>query len=492
MLYVGEFIMERRKVICVIFLAICMLLSMSLDVTVTAAEASTSGSITIHKYDGVKGNPNDGNKITDDSALGNPIGGISFKVAKVVLADNGTIVDRDGNEYGVDSSFQSSGFANGVKVVTTAKDGTVVLNNLSLGIYYVEEQPSGDYTVHAPFFVQIPMSHSVGSSPLYDVHVYPKNQAFEFDKEVVGEVTTPERGSIVTWQVSSTIPSNIAEADVFQITDVMEDKRLEYAGNLKITSGEKGSGDSLSAYFNQVYDPDTKTLTITATNFSALAQYEKVYVMFDTKIVVSQSDPDELANILNKAKLEYKNSNGTSFEKTVEKEYGSHGITLRKFDDSGERLDGAEFYLFTDEKAAQDAMNGVEGAIDKALKDPRNASEPWKVIAGEANFFGLSDGIYYLAETKAPSGYNKLKNPVEVVLDADGTDSYFIVKFGNDKAIQHDLAGQVAVIDVENHLGIMLPVTDGPGIWWFTLIGLLLMGIALLTYNMSKDKEKLS
>ncbi len=86
----------------------------------------------------------------------------------------------------------------------------------------------------------------------------------------------------------------------------------------------------------------------------------------------------------------------------------------------------------------------LEGAVDKALRNPGNTSGPWKVTAGEASFLGLADGTYYLAETKAPSGYNKLKNPV----------------------------------------------TDGPGILWFTLIGLLLVGIALLTYSMSKEEKE--
>lgn len=486
--------MRKGKVIGTIFLALCMLLSMSIHTLVASAEAPTSGSITIHKFDGVsEDHLNDGNRVADESAFGNPVGGITFKVTKVLLDDNGSIVDHAGNKYKVDTSYHSSGFTNGEKTVTTstaeADKGTVTLNSLSLGIYYIEEYPNGDYIVREPFFVQVPMTNAEGKEPIYDVHVYPKPQRFEFDKEVVGESTTPEQGSIVTWQISSTIPQDIASADVFKITDVLEDNRLEYVGNVKITSGEKGSGDSLADYFKQAYDADTKTLTIIATNFSALAQYEKVYITFDTKVVVSQTDVDQLDGIVNKAHLEYKNSNGDSFEKTTEQEYGSHGIVVRKFDSSGKKLEGAEFYIFTNKEAAQDAMKGVKGATDKALRDPDHTSQPWKVTAGQANFLGLTDGTYYLAETKAPSGYNKLKSPIAIVLDTDATDRYFTVRFGDDKAAQYDLDGQVAVVDVENKLGITLPVTDGPGILLFTFIGLLLMGISIYIYSKSKEKE---
>ena len=71
---------------------------------------------------------------------------------------------------------------------------------------------------------------------------------------------------------------------------------------------------------------------------------------------------------------------------------------------------------------------------------------------GEATIYGLAFGTYYLVETQAPEGYNKLSKPQRIEIDENS----------------HTEAG---VIIVENTAGAVLPTTGGMGTGIFTVTG---------------------
>ena len=108
---------------------------------------------------------------------------------------------------------------------------------------------------------------------------------------------------------------------------------------------------------------------------------------------------------------------------------------------------------------------------------------------------GLDDGTYYLEETKAPSGYNKLTNAVEVVITAttvnnqswnstpaDALTKLDVTAGGN--AGTGDVATGIASINIANNKGSTLPSTGGIGTTIFYVLGGTLVvgsGIALVT-----------
>lgn len=97
--------------------------------------------------------------------------------------------------------------------------------------------------------------------------------------------------------------------------------------------------------------------------------------------------------------------------------------------------------------------------------------------SGKFTIKGLSAGIYYLTETKQPAGYNKLKNPVTVVIDNDGN-------------VKVDSANADPV-KVENKTGTVLPSTGGAGTTMIYLIGAVLVlgsGVVLATKRRVKNK----
>ena len=71
---------------------------------------------------------------------------------------------------------------------------------------------------------------------------------------------------------------------------------------------------------------------------------------------------------------------------------------------------------------------------------------------------GLAEGSYWLVETQAPDGYNKLTAPVKITITKSDTTNV------NDWTIkQNDGVVDDKIIDIENTTGTLLPETGGMG-----------------------------
>ena len=102
----------------------------------------------------------------------------------------------------------------------------------------------------------------------------------------------------------------------------------------------------------------------------------------------------------------------------------------------------------------------------------------------------------YLVETETYASYNKLTQPVEIVLTADkveGQDKYngyleSTTTTVNGKPV---VTGQSsdASFTVNNTSGFQLPSTGGMGIWMFVIGGMAVIGCGLLYYRRNKSAE---
>lgn len=158
-------------------------------------------------------------------------------------------------------------------------------------------------------------------------------------------------------------------------------------------------------------------------------------------------------------------------------------------------------FKYTENKTDKTKKDGLPGAVF-TLRKKSDGTEPIKLIDKSSNVYrvakkdetntitevitpdngrftiqGLGAGTYYLTETKQPAGYNKLKNPVTVVIDNDGN-----VKVDDANADP---------VEVENKTGTVLPSTGGAGTTMIYLVGAVLVlgsGVVLVTKRRVKGK----
>lgn len=114
---------------------------------------------------------------------------------------------------------------------------------------------------------------------------------------------------------------------------------------------------------------------------------------------------------------------------------------------------------------------------------------------GTVVFNGLGEGIFMIEETRAPAGYNKLKEPIyiKIVWD-DDTKGWSAVRcnedgeeIGEDDTVTVDSTG-VITLTVENKSGTELPETGGIGTAIFYGVGILLI-LGAGTMLLSKKRE---
>ena len=99
--------------------------------------------------------------------------------------------------------------------------------------------------------------------------------------------------------------------------------------------------------------------------------------------------------------------------------------------------------------------------------DTNTVTEIETDATGKFTIKGLDSDIYYLTETAAPAGYNKLAGPITIVIGEDGKTS-----------VDNTVVDEVKVL---NQAGSELPETGGMGTTIFYVLGsILVLGAAVL------------
>lgn len=189
---------------------------------------------------------------------------------------------------------------------------------------------------------------------------------------------------------------------------------------------------------------------------------------------------------INTTFLKYGNNNSVeSTTKTYTWKIPVFKYTMK--DTLQEGLANAKFSLFETETGTDPIgffkEEGKEVYRKPAANESANTTEITTTSTGEFSLEGLKLGTYYLEETAAPKGYNKLTKRITVVLNDDGT-----LTVDGKTEIENQ---KIVKVEVENNTGSLLPSTGGMGTTLIYLVGAALVlgsGIVLATKKNAKAK----
>lgn len=137
-------------------------------------------------------------------------------------------------------------------------------------------------------------------------------------------------------------------------------------------------------------------------------------------------------------------------------------------------LAGAQFVLYKTVNGKPSYVQAANGKITGWTDDKEKATVFETPDDGKFVIAGLDADTYYLEETKAPDGYNRLKEPVNVVITANIASGKTVTA-----TITYNETA-TGTVRIENQTGVELPSTGGIGTTVFYVIGGLLMGVAVV------------
>lgn len=474
-------------------LVLALVLTLGLCATAFADEAKP-GSITIS-------NPAQGKTyevfklldvVEDESDLEN--NGFIYKLTTDAWADFITNV-KDGSDNNYFNLFENGGttyvlanenlkpgiadFAAKAKVyaetnklapIKTAKaeaEGALEISGLDLGYYLVRS----DLGILCSLDTTAPNAQVLEKN---EATVIVKNVEDTTKKQNVAEIGTYVKFTIQI-TVNDKAPVNYKLVDemtdgltfvkneTYPLTVTVNENTLD-AANYKVTETTEPRGFTLA--FNNNAEGNASILK---TGDVVTVTY---YAQINEKAVVA----DE-ANV-NKAKVEYGTNSHTEYDTTETYVWKMNIVKYTMEQTTGsdqakeKRLAGAIFQLSRDAAGTEVIkLIKVDDTTYRLALSTETEGVVDTITTGETGALvinGLADGTYYLTETKAPRGYNLLREPVKVTIghkDANGklTETSFVAD-----QTQTDTSG---VVKVENNAGAELPSTGGIGTTVFYVLG---------------------
>lgn len=381
--------------------------------------------------------------------------------------------------------------------------------NLDAGYYLlVDTSTPGEGDAMNSALLQVTNKGDITIEKKYDVPSVDKS--VKDTDNLWGEAADWEIGSNVPFQLVGTLPSNYADYETYKY--VFHDTLaagLQYNGDVKVYVQNGKTKTELDSGFTVAANAGGGTLTVTfenLKNISDVSASSKIVVEYTAKLL-STAVIGKPGNS-NKVKLEYSNNpnytgDGTDIptSNTPEDEVlvFTYELDVTKVDgqDTTKPLSGAEFVLLNSEKTKVAKVSDgkfVEWVdVPTAGKDGTvTYPEGTTLTSGSDGKFviaGLDAGSYYLRETKAPAGYNLLKDDIRVTIAATLNKNEnspaltaLTICVDNGEATNGDLATGIVSTNVENNSGAQLPETGGMGTTIFYVLGgvLVLAAVVLL------------
>ncbi len=416
-------------------------------------------------------------KLFDATVDGN--GAIAYTVPSGKTLSDTTYftVDDAGNVSATgDIDFSDEAFATwaesfGTQVTsTTATSNAVAFTNLTYGYYYITSSLGVTVTVDS----------TNPDATVKDKNTTAPNIPDDTDgggKKILvdgatTDSTTAKIGDTINYQIKFNATNYVTATDSngdiestqitsYTIADTPTNLAID-ADSIKIKVGE----ETISSNYTATVDSSTGAMTITLTwangTSTIYASPAPVVITYDAVVTSGAAD----AAATNTADISYTTASGTTtFDDDDSTTVNTYQFTLNKTDGTNS-LTGAKFKLY------DASTNGNEIAVVKEEDGVYRVAESGEtgvaIEAGSAVIKGLKgDTTYYLEETTAPDGYNKLTSRQAVTLSTSETNT----------------------AEVVNNKGSELPSTGSFGTRILYLIGTIII-VGSLIYMITKRRVK--
>lgn len=454
--------MKHLKKLAGCLLALVMILTMSNVAVVNAANGTNdnSGSITIN--DAIEGHTYNAYQILVLESYNTDKGAYAYKANQnweVWLKSQTQYVSIDNQGYvtwvqNADAAaFAKAALAHAAAndiqpaaTQTVGKDATsttIKFTGLNLGYYLI------DTTVGT----LCSLDTTVPDATMEEKNEIPpvKKEVQEDSDEEWGDDNTAEIGDTVKFKTTITAKKG---AESYVLHDVMSEGLTLNPSSIEATGLKKGQ------------DAQNGDYHVVTTGLSDGCTFEVVFhqsyldkITTDTSIVVTYNavvNEDALvyntANT-NKTKLTFgeDNRDETTWDET--KTY-TFKVDVVKTDSEDKVLDGAQFKLYDAKTGGNEiALIRVSDGVYRLAKDGETGVEYITTVNGQLEIKGFDANTnYYLEETKAPDGYNKLAERVEIAVEEANLEA----NVTND-------TWQSGGVHIVNNTGSLIPSTGGMG-----------------------------
>lgn len=406
----------------------------------------------------------------------------------------------------------------GTHKTATTTASTTVINNLDYGYYVVYPLGATD-TSTAPGNEIVKSVASLVSVTGNDATVNMKSNYPTVVKKVNDNKNADDVniGDTVTYTLTSKVPDMTGyDSYVFNFKDTLS-AGLTFKEITSVTVGETtitkvDAGQEANDTYTLTQDGQNITITMNnflASNANKAGQEIKVtYTATLNKNAVTGFDANK-----NSATIEYSNKPGTTDKGESEPsivDVHTFNSTIFKYYLKGETQTGlanAEFELYK----ANGEVAGEKVNIKKVTDGEYRVATPEEATAegfksdvivsgnnGKVLVKGLEAGTYYLKETKAPEGYNKLLSDIKVEIKANyDPKTGKLTSYSVDYTYNGTTTTGTEIKDtitspevaVENKTGAQLPSTGARTALLLTLAGVVLFAFMAASSIYSKRRE---
>ncbi len=463
------------------------------------------------------------NKITGASKLkGEALSEKAYAYVKEQVGDDGSkgaTFAKDILGWILSASGETKTAVESTHSTADTADTKTVIDNLVYGYYVVYPLGATD-TSTAPGNETVKSVASLVNVTDTTVTINMKSNYPTVVKKVNDKVADDVNiGDTVTYTLTSKVPDMTGYTSyVFNFKDTLS-TGLTFKG---ITSVTVGSGENVQNVTAGTGDntytltQDGQNITITMNNFLASNKGkvgQTITVTYTATLnenAVTGFDANK-----NSATVEYSNKPGTTNKGESEPsivDVHTFNFTIFKYYLNGADKTGlakAEFELYkANGEVAGDKVNikkVTDGVGYRVATPEETATEGFKpdVIVsgtdGRVLVKGLDAGTYYLRETKAPDGYNKLLSDIKVEIkpvydETTGKLTSYSVDYtyNGTKTTGTEIKDTTTSpeVAVENKTGAQLPSTGSKGALMVTLAGIVLFGVLTASKAFGKKKAK--